>query len=476
MAILAIDQGTSGTKALIREEDGRILAVEEVPVRPTYDGDRVEIDPMVLFDSIMEAAKLAMDAAGDPTLRGVALSNMGETVLAWDPDTGEPLSQAIIWQDRRAETICDELDEHREWIAEKTGLVLSSYFAAPKMAWIRRNITDRGVVTMTDSWYIKRLANEFVTDAETASSSLIVDIDKLDWDDGLVAMFGLQDEPLPRIARNDEVVGVTSAFGAEVPLCGLVLDQQAAMVAQSCLVPGSLKCTYGTGAFMFGNAGPNAVRSPSGLTTRAAWKLRDRTEWCLDGQVYAAGSALRWLVDLGLLSAPQSLDAESAPVSNGVKFIPALAGLAAPWWSAKPAAAFLGMGLSTTRGNLVRSVLESIAAQVAVVARNAAQEMGQPLERLRVDGGLTRSSVMCQVQADLIQIPVDVYPSPHATALGAALMGELSLEENTRLESIVPPWEPVATYEPTWSADQAAEFLADWNGSVEASIARETDR
>ena len=476
MAILAIDQGTSGTKALIREEGGGILAVEEVPVRPSYDGDRVEIDPMVLFDSIMEAANLAISAAGNPTLHGVSLSNMGETVLAWDPETGEPLSQAIIWQDRRAETICHELADQSEWIAERTGLVLSSYFAAPKMAWIRRNVTDRGVVTMTDAWYIKRLANEFVTDAETASSSLIVDIDRLEWDDDLLSAFNLQDEPLPRIARNDEVVGVTSAFGAEVPLCGLVLDQQAAMVAQSCLAPGSLKCTYGTGAFMFGNAGPKAVRSPSGLTTRAAWKLRDRTEWCLVGQVYAAGSALRWLVDLGLLSAPQALDAESAPVSGGVKFIPALAGLAAPWWSAKPDAAFLGMGLSTTRGNLVRSVLEGIAAQVAIVARNAADEMGQPLERLRVDGGLTRSSVMCQVQADLVQIPVDVYPSPHATALGAALMGELSLNESSTLADVVPSWEPVATYEPQWSADQAAEFLAEWNEAVEASIAKGADR
>jgi glycerol kinase len=476
MAILAIDQGTSGTKALIRADGGELLAVEEVPVRPTYDGDRVEIDPMILFDSIMEAAKLALDAAGNPNLRGVSLSNMGETVLAWDPETGEPLSQAIIWQDRRAETICHEICDQSEWIAERTGLVLSSYFAAPKMAWIRRNVTDNGVVTMTDAWYIKRLANEFVTDAETASSSLIVDIDRLEWDADLLATFNLQDEALPRIARNDEVVGVTSAFGAEVPLCGLVLDQQAAMVAQSCLVPGSLKCTYGTGAFMFGNAGPQAVRSPSGLTTRAAWKLRDRTEWCLDGQVYAAGSALRWLVDLGLLSAPQALDAESAPASGGVKFIPALAGLAAPWWSAKPDAAFLGMGLSTTRGNLVRSVLESIAAQVAIVARNAADEMGQPLERLRVDGGLTRSSVMCQVQADLIQIPVDVYPSPHATALGAALMGELSLNETGTLEQVVPSWKPVATYEPQWSADQAAEFLAEWNEAIEASIAKDADR
>lgn len=472
MAILAIDQGTSGTKALIRDGDGTILAVEEVPVRPTYDGEAVEIDPMILFDSIMDASRLAMDAAGNPALRAVALSNMGETVLAWDPDTGEPLSQAIIWQDRRAEAICDELGDHREWVAAKTGLVLSSYFAAPKMAWIRRNVTDKGVVTMTDAWYIHRLAHEFVTDPETASSSLIVDIDELAWDDELVAMFGLQDEPLPRIARNDEVVGTTSAFGPEVPLCGLVLDQQAAMVAQSCLVPGSLKCTYGTGAFMFGNAGSAAVRSPTGLTTRAAWKLRDRTEWCLDGQVYAAGSALRWLVDLGLLSAPQALDAESAPSSGGVKFIPALAGLAAPWWSAKPAAAFEGMGLSSSRGNLIRSVIESIAAQVAIVARNAASEMGRPLERLRIDGGLTRSSLMCQVQADLIQIPVDVYPSPHATALGAALMGELSLNEQARLEDVVPPWEPVASYEPRWSADRAEEFLAQWNAAVETSIVK----
>jgi glycerol kinase len=472
MAILAIDQGTSGTKGLVRDEDGTLLAVEEVPVRPQYlDDGLVEIDPMELLDSIFEIGHQALEAAGNPPLTGFALSNMGETVLAWDPDTGKPLTQAIIWQDRRAEPICDELAEHADWVTQKTGLVLSSYFAAPKMAWIRRNLTTEGVVTMTDAWYLHQLCGEFVTDAQTASRSLIVDIDKLAWDPELVSMFGLDDEPLPRIVGNDEVVGVTSAFGGEIPVCGLVLDQQAAMVAQNCLVPGSLKCTYGTGAFMFANAGPSAVRSPSGLTTSAAWKLRDRTEWCLDGQVYAAGSALRWLVDLGLLSAPQALDAEIGESSGGVSFIPALAGLAAPWWTAQPAAAFLGMGLSTRPAQLIRAVVESICATVAVVARNAACEMGRPLERLRVDGGLTRSSQFCQAQADLIQIPVDIYPSPHATALGAAMMAELSLNITATLEDVATPWTPVAGYEPQWSADQAADFLGNWQAAVEASIA-----
>ena len=471
MVVLAIDQGTSGTKALVRDVGGEILAVEETPVRPSYLGEgAVEIDPQVLLDSVIDAGRRALAAAGNPAVRAVALSNQGETVMAWDRDTGRPLSAAIIWQDRRAEGICKELADSRDMVAAKTGLVLDPYFSAPKMVWLRRNVTDRGVVTTTDTWFIHQLTGEFVTDVDTATRSLLVDIDELAWDDELLSTFGFQDEPLPRIVGNDEIIGSTSAFGGDIPVGGLILDQQAAMAAQGCLVPGSLKCTYGTGAFMFANAGERAVRSPSGLTTSAAWKLRDRTDYCLDGQVYAAGSALRWLVDLGLLSTPTALDLECADSNEGVTFVPALAGLAAPWWSPRPAASFIGMGLSTGSEHLVRAVVESIAAQVAVVARNAADEMARPLERLRVDGGLTASNALMQAQADLVQVPVDVYPSPHATALGTAMMGELSLADDLRLEGAVESWTPAATYEPQWSADQAKEFLAVWGTAVQATV------
>jgi glycerol kinase len=468
--VLAIDQGTSGTKAIVVDDAGQVVSIAEVGLRPEYlPGGGVEQDPEALWHSVVESGRRALDEAR-VTVAAVALANQGETVLAWDRASGRPLSPAIVWQDRRAESICAPLAASAGDVARRTGLVLDPYFSAPKMAWIRANLTREGVVTTTDTWLVHRLCGAFVTDTSTASRSLLLDLDAATWSDELLGLFGLGDEQLPDVVACDQIIGETTAFGPLIPVAGLIVDQQAALLAESCLEPGAAKCTFGTGAFLLAQLGENAARSGAGLTTSVAWTLRDHTSYCADGQVYTAASAVRWAIDLGLVPAADQLDAVSAPDSDGVLCVPALAGLAAPWWDAQATASFTGMTLSSGRGHLVRALLEGIAAQVACVADLVARDLGQPLTRLRVDGGLTRSAVLMQAQADLARIPVEVYPSSHATPLGAAACARLALDPTLRAADVVGTWTPQHTYEPVWSDDRAADHLAGWRRAADAVL------
>ena len=469
---LAIDQGTSGTKAIVVDDAGQVVSIAEVAVRPEYlAGGGVEQDPEALFASVVTAGRQALAQAGVP-VAAVALANQGETVLAWDRATGRPLTPAVVWQDRRAESICAPLSASADTVAARTGLVLDPYFSAPKMAWIRANMTAAGVVTTTDTWLVHRLCGAYVTDASTASRSLLMGLDSVTWDDDLLGLFGLTDEALPEIVGCDQIIGSTDVFGPTIPVAGLIVDQQAALLAESCLQPGDAKCTFGTGAFLLAQLGGTPARSTSGLTTSVAWRLREHTSYCVDGQVYTAASAVRCAIDLGLLSGADQIDSTAADSSDGVLCVPALAGLAAPWWDSTATASFTGMTLSSGRGQLVRALMEGIAAQVAALADLVATDLGQPLTRLRVDGGLTRSAVLMQAQADLARIPVDVYPSLHATALGAAACARLALDPGLDVTEAVGTWTPQHNYEPEWSADRAAEFLAGWVRAAESVLAQ----
>jgi glycerol kinase len=469
-AVLAIDQGTSGTKGLVLDPEAGVLATAEVEVRPRYLADGgVEQDPAALLDSVLSAGHQALEQAGcDPAC--VALANQGETVLAWDPSDGRPLTPAIVWQDRRAKELCDELADARELVAARTGLVLDPYFSAPKMAWLRRHRTGDGVVGTTDCWLLQQLTGEFVTDASTASRSLVMDIDRVEWDPELLELFGLDEEPLPRIASCDECVGTTTAFGAAVAVGGLVLDQPAALLAEGCWEPGEAKCTFGTGAFLLANTGARAVRSTGGLTSSVAWRKRGQTAYCTDGQIYTAGSAVRWLIELGLIADAAELDMVASEDAEGVVCVPALAGLAAPWWRPDATATFTGMTLATRSGQLVSAVLQGIAAQVAELTEVTGADLGQDLRSLRVDGGLTRSRALMQAVADLTQLPVDVYPSAHATALGAAALGRMALCPDLDVRDALPEITPGVAYEPRWTLDRAGEFRERWRHAAQAAL------
>lgn len=466
--VLAIDQGTSGTKAVVVDDD-RVLGAAEVPVRPRYlpDGG-VEQDPAELLASVLGAGRRAVAEAG-AALDGIGLANQGETVLAWDPRTGEPLGPAVSWQDRRSAEICAQRGGSAELVRQRTGLVLDPYFSAPKMRWIREQGITRGVVTTTDTWLVYRLTSEFVTDMATASRSLLTDLDTGGWDEELLQLFGLAGEPLPRIVACDEIVGRTEAFGSSVPVGGLVVDQQAALLAQGCLARGEAKCTFGTGAFLLVNAGSTAARSTSGLSTSVAWRVLGHCAYCLDGQVGTAASAVQWLEKLGLLGGAHDLDRVAAPDGGGVLCVPALAGLAAPWWDPGAKAVFTGMSLSTEAGHVVRAVVDGLAAQVAELVDCAGRDLGEPLRRIRVDGGLTCSRVLMQAVTDLLQVEIDVYPSAHATALGAAGFARAALDPGVELAEAVPDWSPTTGYAPQLAADDAVEFRARWRNVVDLS-------
>ena len=474
VSVLAIDQGTSGTKAIVVDEAGTVLALAEEPVRPQYLADgAVEQSPIELLESVLTAGRRAIDEAGVP-IEVISLANQGETVLAWDRATGEPLTTALVWQDSRAQSVCDRLRGHSDVIAARSGLVLDPYFSAPKMAWIRENFTREGVVTTSDTWLLHRLTGEFVTDVSTASRSLIMNLDVRAWDDELLGYFGLEGEALPRIAACDEVIGQTNAFGGSIPVGGVIVDQQAALLAEGCLEVGEAKCTYGTGAFLLMNTGTSAPRSTNGLTTSVAWTIRGESKYCIDGQVFTAASAIRWLQELGLISDARDIDTAAAADSGNVSFVPALAGLAAPWWRADAKAAFSGMSLATDRGQLIRAVLEGIAAQIADLAAACAADLGDSLKSLRVDGGLTRSAVLMQAQADILQLPIEVYPSAHATALGAAALGRLAVRPQEAVPAL--EWVPEHVYEPRWNADRAADFMGNWRAAVMRTLSMEGER
>ncbi|MET4429182.1 MULTISPECIES: FGGY family carbohydrate kinase [unclassified Mycolicibacterium] len=475
MTVLAIDQGTSGTKAIVVDPEHGVCGVAEVPVHPRYlEGGGVEQDPAELLDSVLTAGRDAVARAGR-RIDAVSLANQGETVLAWDRATGQPLTQAIVWQDRRAEALCTEMAEHAEEFAARTGLVLDPYFSAPKMAWLRRNVETAGVVTTSDTWLLHQLTGEFVTDATTASRSLVTDLGATGWSRELLALFGLEDEVMPDIVANDVLIGTTSAFGAEVPVGGLVVDQQAALLAESCFEAGMAKCTFGTGAFLLANTGSTAVRSRSGLTTSVAWRIAGQDTFCVDGQVYTAASAVRWLASLGVISGAEELDVVAASDAKGVLCVPALAGLAAPWWESSATATISGMTLSTDRGHLALALLQGIAAQIGELVSAIQADTTTQLNRLRADGGLTQSRVLMQAVADVLQVPVDVYPSPHATALGAAALADLSLNPAKGIRGVVPDWTPASSYEPTWSATRAAEFRSAWRELADTTYASGTD-
>lgn len=462
MTVLAIDQGTSGTKAIVVDPDDGVVGVAEVAVHPRYlDGGGVEQDPNELLESVLAAGGDAIAQAARP-VEAISLANQGETVLAWDRRTGLPLTTAIVWQDRRAESVCAELTDHADELAARTGLVLDSYFSAPKMAWLRRNVQSGGVVTTSDSWLLHQLTGAFVTDATTASRSLLVELGATAWDPQLLTLFGLGSEELPAIVGNDEIIGTTTAFGTEIPVGGVVVDQQAALLAEACLQPGMAKCTLGTGAFLLANTGATGVHSTAGLTSSVAWRIGGQDTFCVDGQVYTAASAVRWLCSMGILTSPADVDDAAADDAGGVLCVPALAGLAAPWWKPDATATLSGMTLSTERGHVVLSVLQGIAAQIAELVAAIDADAPTPLSRLRVDGGLTRSRVLMQACADIAGLLIDVYPSPHATALGAAALARLSIDPGRSLADVVGDWTPSASYEPRWSADRAGDFRRRW--------------
>ena len=454
--ILAIDQGTTATKAVVIGAGGEVLAhASQSVATAALPGGGMEQDPEEIWRTVLGAGTEATARSGR-RIDAVALATQGESVMASDPDTGAPLSALITWQDRRAEGICRTLDSHAGRLAEATGLRLSSYFTAPKLAWLREDVTRDGVVSTIDAWLLNRMTGRFVTDAATASRSLLVDLAGGTWNRELVGLFGLDGERLPEIVGNDEVVGETSLFGRPVPVAGVILDQPSALLAQNCLDAGQTKVTYGTGAFLLANVGARPPHRPR-LTCSTAWQVGGRRTFCVDGQVFSCATALSWLVGIGVLDRVDRLDEFCAATPGGAVFVPG--------FDEAAGARLTGLDLATNRGQVVAAVVYGIAASIAELYALT----GLDVELLQVDGGLSNSRALLQAQADLLQIPVRAYHGAHATAQGAAALARVALDGQRTIELELDVGAGRARNEPVrprWSARQAADYRARWRDAA----------
>ena len=442
--ILAIDQGTTGTTCLALDDDRRVTGrgYRELPQHFPQPG-WVEHDPDEIWATVTEAAA---DAGGEPTV--VAITNQRETTLLWDRATGKAVAPAIVWQDRRTAERCRELDA--ELIRRKTGLVPDPYFSATKLEWLlrERGSSDGLAFGTVDSFLVWRLTggDQHVIDVTNASRTLLVDLETLEWDDELLALFGIPRELLPRIVGSAESIGYGELNGRTVEIRGIAGDQQAALYGQGCHAPGEGKATYGTGSFVLVHTGDDASGPPDGLLKTAA-----ADGYALEGAVLTSGAAIQWLRDgLGLVGSAAETEALATSVDDtaGVHFVPALTGLGSPWWDADARGLVTGLTRGTTAAHLVRAALEAIAHQVADVVEALP---GAP-RVLRADGGATANGFLMQFQADLLQVPVEVAAERETTALGAA--------------ALAAGWESGvavgAVYEPRRSVDEVAALRAGW--------------
>jgi glycerol kinase len=453
--ILAIDQGTTGTTCLLVDDDLCILGRghRELPQyfpRPGW----VEHDPEEIWQSVLGAAAAALEAAaarpGD--VRTVAITNQRETALLWDRATGEPVAPAIVWQDRRTAERCRELDG--TLIRERTGLVPDPYFSATKLEWLLREHRRDGLAFGTvDTWLVWKLTGGTVhtTDVTNASRTMLASLHTLDWDDELLAIFGVDRELLPRIAGSADLIGEGTLLGAKVAIRGIAGDQQAALYGHGCHQSGEGKATYGTGSFVLVHTGDDASPPPPGLLKTAA-----ADGYALEGAVLVSGAAIQWLRDgLGVLADADESEAlaRSVESTGGVVFVPALTGLGSPWWDPDARGLVAGLTRGTTRAHLVRAALEAIAHQVADVV----EALPQRPHVLRADGGATVNGFLMQFQADLLGIPVEVAAERETTALGAAA---LAAGHGVRVPR-------GAEYEPRLGADEVAERRSEWRTALE---------
>jgi len=483
--VLALDQGTTSSRAIVFDESGAEVAIaqrefQQIFPRPGW----VEHDPLEIWDSQLAVAREALRraglAAGD--LAALGITNQRETVVVWDRATGLPVTNAIVWQDRRTAEACDRLKrEGREPLfRERTGLVLDPYFSGTKLAWIldhvpgAREDSARLAFGTVDSWLLWKLTGGALhaTDVTNASRTLLWNLHTGDWDGELLRLLDVPREILPEVRSSSEVYGETLAelLGAPVPIAGVAGDQQAALFGQACLRPGMVKNTYGTGCFLLMNAGDRPVVSRHELLTTPAWRIGGRTEYALEGSVFVAGAVVQWLRDgLGLIRSAGEIEAlaASVPDAGGVVLVPAFTGLGAPHWDPYARGALLGITRGTTAGHLARAALEAIAFQVADVLDAMAADSGVPVAELRVDGGATVNDLLMQLQADVAGVPVVRPRVQETTALGAAYLAGLATGVWKDTGDIAGRWQVERRFEPALDRDQAAARRTRWNRAVE---------
>ena len=488
--ILALDQGTTSSRAILFDHDGHIRAVAQKEFRQIFpQAGWVEHDPEEIWSTQLAVAWEALATAGVAAadVAAIGITNQRETTIVWDRRTGRPIHNAIVWQDRRTAQICDRLkrDGHADSIRDKTGLEIDAYFSASKIAWLLDNVpgarerADRGELAFgtVDAWLLWKLTGGavHVTDVSNASRTMIYNIRTLQWDEDLLNLLRIPRSMLPEVRSSSEVYGETNRehFGAPIKIAGIAGDQQAALFGQTCFSRGLAKNTYGTGCFMLMNIGTEAVASKHKLLTTIAWQRDHRTEYALEGSVFIGGAVVQWLRDgLKLVKSATEFEelAASVPNNGGVYMVPAFAGLGAPHWDQYARGSISGITRGTTAAHFARAALESIAFQVADILDVMQKDSGIHIQELRVDGGATANNLLLQFQADLLRVPVVRPKVIETTALGAAYLAGLAVGFWKSPQDVQAHWQVDRIFEPQLHEEQAAHLRRRWSTALRRSM------
>ena len=488
--ILALDQGTTSSRAIVFDHDGLPVTVAQKEFTQLFPSPgMVEHDPEEIWSTQAGVAMEAITKAGIDIkdISAIGITNQRETTVVWNRKTGKPVYNAIVWQDRRTADYCDQLKSEGQgrMILEKTGLIIDAYFSATKVKWIldnvegARDMANRGELAFgtIDSWLVWNLTKGrlHITDVSNASRTMIFNIHTLQWDDDLLKLMNIPVNMLPEVRSSSEVYGETAGqFSASIPVAGIAGDQQAALFGQMCIDPGMVKNTYGTGCFMMMNIGTKPIESQSRLLTTIAWKVNGKTDYALEGSIFIGGAVVQWLRDsLGIIKKSEDIEKLAAKVngSEGVYFVPAFAGLGAPYWNQHARGTITGLTRGSTAAHIARAALDSIAYQTLEVLLAMKKDSGIDIYELRVDGGATVNNYLMQFQSDLLQANVVRPKITETTALGAAYLAGLAVNYWSGLKEIKQQWQVDQIFYPAIGGEDREALVAGWRRAVRAAEA-----
>ena len=488
--ILALDQGTSSSRAIVFDQNGQTKAVSQKEFTQIFPKPGwVEHNPMEIWSSqaaVIAEAITSIDING-LNIAAIGITNQRETTIVWDAETGEPVYNAIVWQDRRTSEYCDSLkrDGRTDLIRSKTGLIIDAYFSATKIRWILENVpgarqkAEEGRLRFgtVDTWLIWMLTRGevHVTDVSNASRTMLFNIHTLEWDKELLELMNIPASMMPQVKSSSEVYGYTKTtlFAHEVPIAGIAGDQQAALFGQMCTEPGSVKNTYGTGCFLLMNSGERPIMSQNNLLTTIAWKIGDTVNYALEGSIFVAGSVVQWLRDgLGIIKSSSEVEAlaASVPDNGGVYFVPALTGLGAPHWDQYAQGSIYGLSRGSTAAHIARAALEGIAFQTMDIVNAMQKDAGVTLKELKVDGGASRNNLLMQFQADVLGTSVIRPTVTETTALGAAYLAGLAVGYWESIDHIKKQWGVEKEFQPSADAETVAALKNGWNDAIRRTL------
>ncbi len=492
--ILALDQGTSSSRAIVFDHEGRICATaqKEFPQHFPKPG-WVEHDPKDIWSSEASVIAEAITSMGINGLNiaGIGITNQRETTIVWDAETGEPVYNAIVWQDRRTSEYCDSLKEQNltGFIREKTGLIIDAYFSATKIRWILENVpgararAEAGKLRFgtVDTWLLWNLTRGecHMTDVSNASRTMLFNIHTLNWDEDLMKLFGIPMSMLPEVHSSSEIYGYTKTtiFAHKVPVAGIAGDQQAALFGQMCTTPGSVKNTYGTGCFLLMNSGTKPITSSHNLLTTIAWKIGDTVNYALEGSIFVGGSVVQWLRDgLGIIKSSSEIEslAMTVPDNGGIYFVPALTGLGAPYWDQYAKGTVCGLTRGTTAAHIARAALEGIAFETMDIVNAMEHDAGIKLAELKVDGGASRNNLMMQFQADILGTKVIRPKVTETTAMGACYLAGLATGYWDSLDDIKRQWNADKVFEPLAPAEKVLKLKEGWANAIGRTLTEDS--